>query len=149
MQLLTFTLGGVDFAVPLKDIELVDGRNNKIVELPAASAHIKGIMMVRGVIVPIYSLASRFGYSENKLEYFIILNVEGIRLGIEVDMVNAVIDTERTEIFLLSPLLSGKDNCLKNIISLKNKQLIILIDVSNLIQQEEREEINRLIADNM
>ena len=149
MQLLTFSLGGVDFAVPLKHIGHVERRNNKIVELPSASTHIKGIVTVRGEILPVYSLASRFGYSEDKLEYFIILKVEGMRFGIEVDMVNAVIDTGRMESFLLSPLLSGEDNCLKNIISLRHKQLIILIDVSNLIQQEERGEINRLIASNM
>ena len=148
MQLLTFTLGGNDFGIPLKDIELVEGRSNDIVKLPAESSYVKGFVTIRGDIAVIYSLALRFGYNEEKLRYFIIVNVEGMRLGIEADMVNSVIDTDETEAEVLSvpSLLGERDNYLKNIVTASQKQLIILLDVHSLIPHEEKEEIRRLIT---
>lgn len=147
MQLLTFTVGGGDFRVPLKDVEFVDRRSNEIVELPASSAYIKGLVTIRGDIVPVYSLASRFGYHGEELRYFIIVNVEGMKLGLEVDRVNSVIDAEETGVLSVPPFLGGKDSYLKNIISLSQKRLIVLIDVNKLMPQEEKAEIDRLIAD--
>ena len=148
MQLLTFTLGGGDFGIPLKDIELVERRSNEIVKLPATSAFIKGIVTIRGNIVPIYSLALRFGYKEEKLRYYIIVNVEEMRLGIEVDMVNAVIDAKEAEVLSVPSLLSEKSNYLHNIVVARRKRLIILIDVNSLIPHEEKVEIHQLIAEN-
>ena len=146
MQLLTFTVGGGDFGISLKDIELVEGRSDKIVELVAASEHIKGLVTIRGDIVPVYSLASRFGYNAEELRYFIIVNVEGMKLGLEVDRVNAVMDIEEAEVISLPPFLSGAGNYLKNIVSSHQKRLIILIDVNNLINKAEKAEINQLIV---
>lgn len=145
MQLLTFTVGGGDFGIPLKDVELVEGRSDKIVELVAASEHIKGLVTIRGDIVPVYSLASRFGYNAEELRYFIIINVEGMKLGLEVDRVNAVMDIEEAEVISLPPFLSVTGNYLKNIVSSHQKRLIILIDVNNLMKKAEKAEINQLI----
>ena len=147
MQLLTFTLGGDDFGIPLENIELVEGRSNEIVELPVTSAYIKGIATIRGSIVPIYSLALRFGYNEENLRYFIIVNMEEMRLGIEVDMVNAVIDAKEAEVLSVPSLLSEKSNYLHNIVVARRKRLIILIDVNSLLPHEEKAEIHQLIAE--
>ncbi|MDE7283513.1 MAG: chemotaxis protein CheW [Lachnospiraceae bacterium] len=149
MQLLTFTLGGIDFGIPLKDLELIEGRSNEIVEVPAASEYIKGIVTIRDCIVPIYSLALRFGYSEEKLRYFIIVNVEGMRLGIEADRVNSVVDTEKAEVLSVPQLLDRKDNYLKNIVTASQNRLIILIDVNSLIPHEEKAKIYKIINENI
>lgn len=148
MQLLTFTLDGINFGILLEDVEFVVERSNEIVEVPSASAHIKGIVTIRGGIVPIYSLASRFGYSEEKMRYVIIVNIEGMRLGIGVDRLNAVMDTIETEVLTMPSLLSGENNCLHNIVVAGQKQFIILIDVNSLVPHEEKVEIHQLIAGN-
>ena len=147
MQLLTFTLCGGDFGIPLKDIELVEKRSNEIVKMSATSAYIKGIATIREHIVPIYSLASRFGYNAEESGYFVIIDVEGVKLGIEVDRVNAVIDAEEAKVLSVPSLLSGGDNYLNNIVVARQKELIILIDVNSLITHDEKMEINRLIAE--
>ena len=149
MQLMTFTLGGIDFGIPLKDLVLVEGRKNEIVEVPAASAYIKGIVTIRDDIVPVYSLASRFEYSEEKLRYLIIVNVEGMRLGIEADRVNSVVDTEKAEVLPVPPLLSRRDNYLKSIVASSQKRFIILIDMSSLIPHEEKAKIHQMVADSV
>ena len=147
MQLLTFTLGGDDFGIPLENIELVEGRSNEIVELPVTSAFIKGIATIRGSIVPIYSLALRFGYNEENLRYFIIVNMEEMRLGIEVDVVNAIIDANEAEVLSVPTLFSGRNDYLRNIVVARQKRMIILIDVNSLLPHEEKAEIHQLIAE--
>lgn len=148
MQLLTFTLDGIDFGMLLRDVEFVEERSNKIVEVPAASAHIKGIVPIRGGIVPIYSLASRFGYSEEKMRYVIIVNIDGMRLGIGVDRLNAVMDATETELLSVPALLGGRNNCLHNIVVERQKRFIILVDMHSLIPHKEKVEIRQLIAGN-
>ena len=147
MQLLTFTLCGGNFGIPLKDIELVEKRSNEIVEMPVASAYIKGIATIREHIVPIYSLASRLGYDTEKSGYFVIIDVEGTKLGIEVDRLNAVIEAEDEKVLSVPSILSGGDNYLGNIVVERQKQLIILIDVNSLVTHDEKMEINRLISE--
>ena len=149
MQLLIFTLGGDNFGIPLKEIGHIESRSDNITELPAASAYIKGITTIRGDVVPIYNLASRFGYTEKELKYSIIVNMEGMKLIIEADSVKSVINTEEAEVLPLPLLLDGGSNYLKNIIMGKKKSLIILLDIKGLLSHEERKKINHIITENM
>ena len=147
MQLLIFTLGGDNFGIPLKEIGHIEGRSNNITELPEASAYIKGITTIRGDVVPIYNLASRFGYTEKELKYSIIVNMGGMKLIIEADSVKSVINTQEAEVLPLPLLLNRGTNYLKNII--KKEALIILLDINGLLSHEEREKINRIITENV
>ena len=57
MQFLTFTLNGMDYGIPLKDVESIETRTN-VVTVPTAPTHIRGIMRLHGSIIPVYSLTS-------------------------------------------------------------------------------------------
>ena len=60
MQLLTFTLTGMDYGISLENVESIESKMNVVV-VPTSPANIRGIIRLHGEILPVFSLASRFG----------------------------------------------------------------------------------------
>ena len=139
MQTLTFILGGNEFGIPLEDVEHVEERANNIMKLPTAPPYIKGLVTVRSEVVPVYNLALRFGYTEKEIRYLIIVIAEGMKIGLEVDRVNGVIDVEEQEIFPLPfPLNEIQQYLFKNIVVYHQKRIIILLNVNDLMIEKEK-----------
>ena len=68
MQLLTFTLTGMDYGISLENVESIESKMNVVV-VPTSPANIRGIIRLHGEILPVFSLASRFGLGNICLLY--------------------------------------------------------------------------------
>lgn len=65
MQVLLFKLNGVKYGILLKDVEFISEKRN-VVKIPNALEDVSGIVMLRGKALPVYSIASRFGFVEQE-----------------------------------------------------------------------------------
>lgn len=146
MQLLTFSLNGVDYGIPLKDVESIESALHAV-NVPTAPAHIKGIIRLHGYIIPVFSLASRFGFAALPVENIVVVNVNGMKLALEVEKVKEIVDVENSHVLPMPALMSGAQNCFNDVASCK-KELIVLLDVESLVSIEEQQQIRRLIEDN-
>ena len=103
-QYLTFMLGGEMFAIGIlgiKEIIEYDG----LTEVPMMPACIRGVINLRGAVVPVMDLSARFGKpmtAITKRTCIIIVEVQacGERqdMGVVVDAVNAVLEIPASEI---------------------------------------------------
>ena len=77
-------------------VEIIN--DNAITYLPMVPNFIRGIINLRGQMIPIVDIRLRLGkpYQENTL--VIVLNIEGIQLGILVDDVDQMIDIPKSHI---------------------------------------------------
>lgn len=146
MQFLTFTLNGMDYGIPLKDVESIETRTN-VVTVPTAPAHICGIMRLHGNIIPVYSLTSRFGMPAGKIENLVVANVDGMKIGLEVEKVNEIVDIDNSRVLPMPSLMHGAANCFNDVASCQ-KELFILLDVESLVSTEEGQAIRQMISDN-
>ena len=55
MQLLTFTLTGMDYGISLENVESIESKMNVVV-VPTSPANIRGIIRLHGEILPVFSL---------------------------------------------------------------------------------------------
>ncbi|PIQ27155.1 chemotaxis protein CheW [bacterium (Candidatus Blackallbacteria) CG17_big_fil_post_rev_8_21_14_2_50_48_46] len=89
---LTFSIDLEEYAICVSYVtEIV--RMQKIIEMPDVPAYIKGVINLRGKIVPVMDIRKRFNLPS--LEYsdrtvIIVLEIEGVLTGIAVDRVNDV-----------------------------------------------------------
>jgi purine-binding chemotaxis protein CheW len=103
-QYLTFVLGGEVFAAGILAIkEIIE--YNQLTTVPMTPDYVRGVMNLRGAVVPVLDLQVRFGKPSSpvtKRTCIIIIEIEagGVRhdFGVVVDTVNAVLDIPDTEI---------------------------------------------------
>ncbi|MFT3905950.1 MAG: chemotaxis protein CheW [Steroidobacteraceae bacterium] len=103
-QYLTFVLGGEVFAIGILTIkEIIE--YNGVTDVPMMPPHLRGIINLRGSVVPVIDLSVRFGRSASPVTKRTCIVITEIQLGSErqdvglvVDAVNAVVDIAESDI---------------------------------------------------
>ena len=103
-QYLTFSLGGAVFALGILNVkEIIEFGN--ITEIPMMPAFIRGVINLRGAVVPVIDLSARFGgpaSTVSRRTCIVIVELgegeERQDLGVIVDAVNEVLEIPRSEI---------------------------------------------------
>jgi purine-binding chemotaxis protein CheW len=103
-QYLTFTLGGEMFAVGILNVKEIIEYGN-LTEIPMMPSFIRGVINLRGAVVPVVDLAARFGGKTSEVQRrtcIVIVEVtqEDIKhdIGIMVDAVSEVLEIPGAEI---------------------------------------------------
>lgn len=145
MQLLTFSLNGVDYGIPIQDVESIEVKVN-IVVVPTSPKHIRGIVRLHGEIIPVLSLASRFGLGNLPVENLIVASAGDMKIALEVEKVKEIVNIENKRVLPMPKLMSAEANCFNDVASCQ-KELIVMLDVKSLVSIEEREALRKLISD--
>lgn len=103
-QYLTFSLGGEVFALGILNVkEIIEFGN--VTEIPMMPAFIRGVINLRGAVVPVIDLSARFGGAASTVSRrtcIVIVELgdgeERQDLGVIVDAVNEVLEIPRADI---------------------------------------------------
>ena len=103
-QYLVFTLGGDAFAIDILQIrEIIEF--GELTEVPMTPPTVRGVISLRGAVVPVIDLAARFGRGRmqtGRRSCIVIVEVAGDQgtqtLGVMVDGVNEVIEIAASDI---------------------------------------------------
>lgn len=115
-QLVTFRLGEELYGVNIMDVkEIVRLQNVRVI--PNAPYYVEGIIKLRSEIIPIIDLHKRFNIQSTakpediEMEGgFIILDIEGSKIGIIIDKVERVVTIKEEEVKEPPQMLSGIGN---------------------------------------
>ena len=80
------------------------------------------------------------------MQNVIVAGVNGMKVGLEVESVREIIDVPDREIEPMPQIMNATQNCFNDIAS-KDKELITILDVQNLISTEAQQSIRKLIED--
>lgn len=143
-QFLSFTLGGEDYGVDILRVQEIRGWE-ELRPLPDTPDYVKGVLDLRGTIVPIIDLRIRMNMSN--VEYhpttvIIVLSVmdeedKPHQVGAVVDAVSDVLDVKADEI-KKAPSIACKinDRYLRGMVS-RDDRMVILLDVDLLFKPNE------------
>ena len=134
-EYLTFTLGSEEYAIDILKVQEIRGYEAPTL-IANAPAFIKGVINLRGIIVPIVDLRVKFNLGNIEYTPFtvvIILNVAGRVIGVVVDSVSDVISLSRSQI-RQAPDFSGSFDT-KYILGLATveKRMLIVTDIERLM----------------
>lgn len=111
LEFLSFMLGKEEYAIPLQRIsEIIKPR--PITEVPRLPQFVLGILTLRGVVIPVFDLSMKLslgGVVPNKRNRIIIVNQNGERVGLLVDIVKDVVRILPRDIEPPPPVMSGVD----------------------------------------
>lgn len=134
-EYLTFTLGPEEYAIDILKVQEIRGY-----ETPTLIANvplfIKGVINLRGIIVPIVDLRIKFNLGQPEYTPFtvvIVLNVAGRIVGVVVDTVSDVISLRADEI-KPAPEFSGNfDTRYIHGLATVEDRLMIVTDIERLM----------------
>ena len=99
-EYLTFRLGAEEYGIDILKVQEIRGYDT-VTRIANAPAFIKGVINLRGVIVPIIDLRLKFNLGEAKYDTFtvvIILNVANRVVGAVVDSVSDVLELNAEQV---------------------------------------------------
>ena len=97
---LTFVLCGEEYGIEILKVREIIGIMN-ITPVPQTPGHIKGVINLRGKVIPVIDLRSKFGFQEathTKETCIIVVEVQNILTGVIVDTVSEVLDVNAEEL---------------------------------------------------
>ena len=134
-EYLTFTLGREEYGVDILKVQEIRGYE-KPTTIANAPAFIKGVVNLRGTIVPILDLRIKFKLGEVKYDQFtvvIILNVAGRVVGVVVDGVSDVVGLTAEQMRPAPDFSSSFDTQYITGLATVEDQLLILLDIEKLM----------------
>jgi purine-binding chemotaxis protein CheW len=150
MQLVTFQLGEEHYGI---DIMMVDGivRAQEVRPIPNAPTYVEGIFNLRGEIIPIINLHKRFhlrkaelSEEDQLLSGFIIIDINGMKLGVIIDKVSRVVTVETSKIQPPPQMLSGIGaEYIQGVYNREDGYLIVL-DILRLFDPKELQQLGEI-----
>lgn len=135
-EFLTFTLGDEEYGVDILKVQEIRGYDT-VTKIPDAPDFIKGVINLRGTIVPVIDLRIKFHLGKveyNSFTVMIILNVAKRVVGIVVDGVSDVLalthdqvrpPPEMSEVAQSSQFITG--------LGTLDNRMLILVDIEKLL----------------
>jgi purine-binding chemotaxis protein CheW len=147
-EFLTFTLGDEEYGIDILRVQEIRGYDTvtKIANVPE---FIKGVINLRGIIVPIVDMRIKFNLGKVTYDQFtvvIVLNIGSRVIGMVVDGVSDVISLVNEQIRTAPEFSTSIDT--QHLIGLGtiDERMIILLDIQKLIMSEDMALVDKVSA---
>lgn len=147
-EFLTFTLGHEEYAIDILKVQEIRGYD-MVTRIANAPTFIKGVINLRGLIVPIVDL--RIKFHQPKVDYtpftvVIILNVVGRVVGIVVDSVSDVIALTSQQVRPAPDFSASFDTRYIRGLATVEGRMLIVTDIEQLMSAQDMELVGEVAA---
>ena len=141
-QFVTFTIGGEEYGVDIMSVREIKGWSDTTM-LPNTPEYMRGVLNLRGLIVPIYDLRCRFGGGNTdvtNLHVVIIIAVGDRFIGVLVDAVSDILSVNMEEIRAVPKMERRVDNdYLSGLVTVEGR-MVALLDTEKLFSSKDLEQ---------
>jgi purine-binding chemotaxis protein CheW len=138
-QYVTFQLGTETYGISILKLNEIIAYQS-CTTIPYVPSFIKGVLNLRGIVVPVIDLRERFGMEIKDHDQFtviMILDVSGRIMGLVVDAVSDVITLNGEDVKPRPHFSTGISTEFIQGMGIKDNKFIILLDVDKLLSDEE------------
>ncbi|MCX7025505.1 MAG: chemotaxis protein CheW [Spirochaetes bacterium] len=150
IQLVTFQLGEELYGIDIMEVKEIV-RVQEVRGIPNAPIYVEGLFNLRGEIIPIINLHKRFhikraqlGDDEELLSGFIIIDINGMKLGVIIDKVERVVSIEVNEIQPPPQMLTGIGSEYIQGVMNQERGYLIILDIKKLFSAKELQKIEEI-----
>jgi len=142
-QFLTFRVGAEEYGVGIMAVREVKGWSSTT-RLPNTPEYLRGVLNLRGSIIPIFDLRARFGgplTEATDKHVIVILNVDSRTIGLLVDSVSDILTVESCEIRSAPASHDTADSrFIAGLIGIESRMVVLLhiprlVDISATFEQ--------------
>lgn len=136
-QFIVFKLNEQSYGISIENVQIIE-RMKPIMRVPKVAHCIKGVMNLRGEIIPVVSLRAQFRLDERIYDdktRIIIVKLEEAMVGLIVDEVKEVIEIKSNQIEVVQNIQGKmKTNHILGVGKLED-DIVTLLNLSNIIEE--------------
>ncbi|OGS81488.1 MAG: chemotaxis protein CheW [Gallionellales bacterium GWA2_59_43] len=147
-ELLTFTLGSEEYGIDILKVQEIRGYD-AVTTIANSPDFIKGVINLRGIIVPIIDMRIKFGLGNvtyNNLTVVIILNIANRVVGIVVDGVSDVIALTPEQLKAAPEFSGTMDTQYITGLGTVDERMIIVVDIEKLMTSRDMDLVEAVAA---
>lgn len=140
LKVIVFSLAHEQYGVEVEKVRTIE-RMQPLTRVPKTPAFVKGVINLRGVVVPVIDLRGRFGlpeaeYTDNSR--IIIVAVQDMEVGMIVDSANDVVDVDSDAIEQPPEIVGGiRAKYLRGLAKLSDDRLLVLLNLEEVLNKSE------------
>ena len=134
-QFLSFQLGAEEYGIDILRVQEIRAYE-KATRIPNTPQFIKGVINLRGVIVPVIDLRMKFGLETaeyNEMTVTVVLDVADRTIGIVVDKVSDVLALGSGDIRPAPEFTARVDNAFVRGLATLDERMLIIADIERLM----------------
>ncbi|HEX3076501.1 MAG TPA: chemotaxis protein CheW [Lachnospiraceae bacterium] len=143
-----FKLGNEEFGIGILYVKGIE-KYLDIVPIPNAPNYIEGIINLRGDVIPVYSLRSKFGLPKREVDEntkLIVTKSGDVMMAFEVDSVNEIVEISSSNIHEAPAILKTERTAYINYVADIEKRLIILLNLDGILSESEKGAIEKMVT---
>ena len=147
LEALAFKLGNEEYGIKILQVQEIRGYES-VTRIASAPEHVKGVVNLRGTIVPIVDMRIKFKLGEptyNQFTVVIILNIQDRVVGMVVDSVSDVISLTADQI-KPAPDMGALNTDYVVGLGTVDDRMLILVDIDRLMSSAEMGLIDNKLA---
>jgi purine-binding chemotaxis protein CheW len=139
-----FKIDGQLFGIDISVVQSIE-KQISIVPVPNATPYIKGIVNLRGEVIPVYSLKRKFNMKdESYTDSSIIIETNSVKIALEVDEVMEIGEIGDDSVVKMPFIIKNDDTKFMTKVVHSGKNLIIIIDTEQLLTEQEAENLKQM-----
>ncbi len=138
-KFLTFGIGKENYAIPIQYVTEIIGIQS-ITDLPDVPEYVKGVINLRGRVIPLIDVRLRFGMDEKEYDdrtCIIVTLINDIPVGLIIDTVKEVIDIPEQQIDPPPKVKKGQESRFIHGLGKTENSVIIILDMEKFLFEEE------------
>ncbi len=140
LKVIVFALANEHYGIEVEKVRTIE-RMIPITRVPKTPAFIKGVINLRGVVIPVLDLRGRFGLENTEPtenSRIIIVAANDLEVGFIVDSANDVIDIDSDAIDSPPEVVGGiKAKYLRGVAKLSDNRLLIMLNLAEVLSRDE------------
>ena len=142
-QVVSFKLGSEEYGVDIAQVQEIN-RMVAVTHVPRAPQFMEGVINLRGQLIPIIDLRTRFGMpraEHTKNTRIVVTEIAAKRVGMVVDSVSEVLRLPNDAIEDAPEMITGVDTEYIRGVGKVEDRLIILLDLARIVSNAEKREL--------
>ncbi|NWL86410.1 MULTISPECIES: chemotaxis protein CheW [unclassified Paenibacillus] len=140
LKVIVFKLGEEEYGIEVNKVQTIE-RMMPITRVPKTFSFVKGVINLRGVVIPVIDLRGRFGLPESEFTdqtRIIIVTANEMEVGFIVDSANDVIDINSDIIDSPPDVVGGvKAKYLRGVARISEERLLVMLNLSEVLNRSE------------
>lgn len=139
-QIVSFKLADEEYGLDIMKVQEII-LIGQITQMPQAPDFVRGLINLRGHVIPIIDLRKRFGFPDaekSESQRIIVVNVGKRTMGIVVDEVDQVLRVKAEDVEPPPTSVKGINHDFITGLVKRERKLVILLDIEHLLTERER-----------
>lgn len=150
LQLVTFQLGDEVYGIDIMQVNEIQ-KVQEVRSIPNTPNYVEGIFNLRGQIIPIINLHKRFhlrravlSEEDKLLSGFLILNLDGMQLGVYIDKVSRVVTIDSGKVQPPPQMISGIGAEYIQGVTSEETGYLIILDIRRIFDPKELQQLGKI-----